>query len=106
MINVVIQMLIQPKVVGDSVQLNTTLTFLALIIWTFLLGGLGAILAIPMTLLIRALFIDSSRAPVGAGALLQRSATGHGPTEEEVGTGHHPGTAGPRREAFVGGPVT
>ena len=58
-LNVVVQTLIQPKVVGDRVQLNTTLTFLALIIWTFLLGGLGAILAIPMTLLIRALFIDS-----------------------------------------------
>ena len=58
-INVVIQVLIQPKVVGDTVQLNTTLTFMALIIWTFILGGLGAILAIPMTLLVRALFIDS-----------------------------------------------
>ena len=58
-LNVVVQTLIQPKVVGDRVQLNTTLTFLALIIWTFLLGGLGAILAIPMTLMIRALFIDS-----------------------------------------------
>ena len=58
-LNVVIQTLIQPKVVGDRVQLNTTLTFLALIIWTYLLGGLGAILAIPMTLLIRALFVDS-----------------------------------------------
>lgn len=58
-LNVVVQTLIQPKVVGDRVQLNTTLTFLALIVWTFLLGGLGAILAIPMTLLIRALFIDS-----------------------------------------------
>ena len=58
-LNVVVQTLIQPKVVGDRVQLNTTLTFLALIVWTFLLGGLGAILAIPMTLLVRALFVDS-----------------------------------------------
>jgi predicted PurR-regulated permease PerM len=58
-LNVVVQTLIQPKVVGDRVQLNTTLTFLALIVWTYLLGGLGAILAIPMTLLIRALFVDS-----------------------------------------------
>ena len=58
-INVIIQVLIQPRVVGDTVQLNTTLTFLALIVWTFVLGGLGAILAIPMTLLVRALFVDS-----------------------------------------------
>jgi predicted PurR-regulated permease PerM len=58
-INVVIQVLIQPKVVGDTVQINATLSFLALIVWTFILGGLGAILAIPMTLLVRALFVDS-----------------------------------------------
>ncbi len=58
-INVVVQVLIQPAVVGDRVQLNTTLTFVALVVWTFILGGLGAILAIPMTLLVRALFIDS-----------------------------------------------
>lgn len=58
-INLVVQTLIQPAVVGDRVQLNTTLTFVALVVWTFILGGLGAILAIPMTLLIRALFIDS-----------------------------------------------
>lgn len=58
-LNVVIQTLIQPKVVGDTINLNTTLTFLALVFWTFLLGGLGAILAIPMTLLVRALFVDA-----------------------------------------------
>ena len=58
-INVVVQTLIQPAVVGDRVQLNTTLTFVALVLWTFVLGGLGAILAIPLTLLVRALFIDS-----------------------------------------------
>jgi AI-2 transport protein TqsA len=58
-LNVIVQTLIQPAVVGDRVQLNTTLTFVALILWTWVLGGLGAILAIPMTLLVRALFIDS-----------------------------------------------
>ena len=58
-LNVVVQTLIQPKVVGDRVQLNTTLTFVALVLWTWILGGLGAILAIPMTLLVRALFVDS-----------------------------------------------
>jgi predicted PurR-regulated permease PerM len=42
-INVVVQMLIQPKVVGDRVQQNTTLIFVALVLWTWILGGLGAI---------------------------------------------------------------
>jgi predicted PurR-regulated permease PerM len=57
-INFVIQSVIQPKVVGDVLGLSTTLTFLALIFWTFILGPLGAILALPMTLLAKALLID------------------------------------------------
>jgi hypothetical protein len=34
------------------------MTFLSLVVWTFLLGPLGALLAVPMTLLLRALLID------------------------------------------------
>jgi hypothetical protein len=34
------------------------MTFLSLVVWTFLLGPLGALLAVPMTLLVRALVLD------------------------------------------------
>ena len=34
------------------------MTFMSLVVWTFLLGPLGALLAVPMTLLVRAFFID------------------------------------------------
>ena len=37
--------LIQPKVVGDTVGLSITLTFLSLVFWTFVIGPLGALLA-------------------------------------------------------------
>jgi predicted PurR-regulated permease PerM len=57
-INVVIQTFIQPHYVGASVGLSTELTFLSLVVWTFLLGALGALLAVPMTLLVRAIFLD------------------------------------------------
>lgn len=57
-LNVVIQTFIQPRYVGDSVGLNATTTFLALAFWGFVLGPLGALLAIPATLLVRALFVD------------------------------------------------
>jgi AI-2 transport protein TqsA len=56
--NLVIQSLIQPHFVGDSVGLAATTTFLALIFWAWLLGPLGALLAIPLTLLIKALLVD------------------------------------------------
>ncbi|MGW4633151.1 AI-2E family transporter [Nocardia sp. NPDC004415] len=57
-INFVIQSIIQPKFVGDAVGLSVTLTFLSLVFWTWVLGGLGAILAVPLTLLVKALLLD------------------------------------------------
>jgi AI-2 transport protein TqsA len=58
LLNFVIQSLIQPRFVGDSVGLAMTTTFIALVFWAWLLGPLGALLAIPLTLLIKALLVD------------------------------------------------
>jgi predicted PurR-regulated permease PerM len=57
-LNFVIQTLIQPRFVGDTVGLSGTTTFLALAFWGFALGPLGALLAIPATLLVRSIFLD------------------------------------------------
>ena len=57
-LNLVIQSLIQPRFVGDSVGLAMTTTFVALVFWAWLLGPLGALLAIPLTLLFKALLVD------------------------------------------------
>lgn len=61
-LNVVIQSVIQPKVVGDAVGLSTTLTFLSLVFWSWVIGPLGAILAIPLSLLVRSLLVDADPA--------------------------------------------
>jgi predicted PurR-regulated permease PerM len=57
-INFVIQSIIQPKFVADAVNFSLTLTFLSLIFWTFVIGPIGAVLAIPLTLLTKALLLD------------------------------------------------
>ncbi len=57
--NLVIQSAIQPKIVGDAVGLSTTLTFISLIFWSWIVGPVGTILAVPMTLLARALLVDA-----------------------------------------------
>jgi len=57
-INVVIESVIQPKFVGDTADISVTLTVLALVVWGWVLGPLGALLAIPLTLLARALLVD------------------------------------------------
>ncbi|MFG1949214.1 AI-2E family transporter [Nonomuraea sp. NPDC048826] len=72
--NVVTQSFILPKFLGDAVGLSTTVTFLSLIVWTFVLGPLGAILAIPLSLLAKALLIDSDPAAAWAGALISNRA--------------------------------
>lgn len=59
-INSVIQGIVQPKITGDAVGLSTTVTFLSLLFWTVVIGPLGAILAVPLTLFAKALLIDSS----------------------------------------------
>ncbi len=59
-LNFVIQTLIQPRIVGDNVGLSTTLTFLSLVFWSWVIGPLGAILAVPLTLLAKALLIDTN----------------------------------------------
>ena len=58
LLNFVVQTLIQPRFVGDSVGLSMTVTFVALLFWGWVLGALGALLAIPLTLLFKALLVD------------------------------------------------
>jgi predicted PurR-regulated permease PerM len=58
-INTVVQTIVQPRFVGDAVGLSVTVTFLALVFWGWVIGPLGALLAIPLTLLAKALLVDS-----------------------------------------------
>jgi AI-2 transport protein TqsA len=57
-VNFVIQSVIQPKIVGDAVGLSTTVSFLSLVFWAWVLGPLGALLAIPLSLLAKGLLVD------------------------------------------------
>ena len=58
-VNFVIQSIIQPKIVGDSVGLSGTVTMFSLVFWATVLGALGALLAIPLTLLVKALLVEA-----------------------------------------------
>jgi AI-2 transport protein TqsA len=57
-LNIVLQSVIQPRVVGIVVGLTGTLSFVSLVVWTSILGAVGALLAVPATLLVKALFVD------------------------------------------------
>ena len=57
-VNVVLQVLVQPKFVSDAVSLSLTITFVSVVFWTLVIGPVGAILSIPLTLLVRALVLE------------------------------------------------
>ncbi len=52
LINGGIQNFYQPKVMGQRLKISPVIVFIGLFIWGFLLGGIGAILAVPLTLLV------------------------------------------------------
>lgn len=70
LISFVVQTLLLPKFMGDAVGLNTTTTFVSLVFWAGIIGGLGAVLAIPLTLFAKALVIDSTPRLSWLGSLL------------------------------------
>jgi predicted PurR-regulated permease PerM len=69
-LNVTIQTFIQPRYVGNSVGLSAEMTYMSLVVWAFLLGPVGALLAVPMTLLLRAIFIDADPRAAWAAPLI------------------------------------
>ncbi|HQK32484.1 MAG TPA: AI-2E family transporter [Phycicoccus sp.] len=60
LINVLVQTVIQPRFIGNAVGLGTTLTFISLIFWAGIIGPLGAVLAVPLTLFFKAVIVGSS----------------------------------------------
>jgi AI-2 transport protein TqsA len=51
LINGGVQNFVQPKLMGQRLKISPVVVFVGLFIWGFVLGGIGAILAVPMTLL-------------------------------------------------------
>ncbi|MCR2784402.1 MULTISPECIES: AI-2E family transporter [unclassified Microbacterium] len=58
-INAIVQSVIQPRVIGNAVSLSQTITFFSVLFWAVILGPIGAILAIPLTLLVRLVLVDT-----------------------------------------------
>ena len=52
LINGGVQNFIQPKLMGQRLKISPVVVFVGLFVWGYLLGGIGAILAVPMTMLV------------------------------------------------------
>ncbi|TIC85647.1 AI-2E family transporter [Nocardioides sp. GY 10127] len=96
-INVIIQSVIQPKLVGDAVGLSASITFLSLVVWAWILGPVGAVLAVPLTLLVRCIFVDVDPAARWFGGLIGTASSVPAATAPTAD-----GSAGPGSEDVAG----
>jgi AI-2 transport protein TqsA len=74
-VNFVLTSVIQPKYVGDALGLSVSVTLVSLVLWGWLLGVVGAVLAVPLTLLAKALLVDVDPRARWANAFLGSTAT-------------------------------
>jgi AI-2 transport protein TqsA len=57
-LNSIVTTIVPAKFVGDAVGMSMTVTVASVAFWAWVLGPLGAVLAIPLSLLFKAIFID------------------------------------------------
>jgi AI-2 transport protein TqsA len=72
-INVVVQTIIQPRFTGDAVGISATAAFVSLVFWAYVLGTLGALLAVPATLFLKSVLLDNSVPASWVNALVSAS---------------------------------
>lgn len=59
LINNFFDMVIGPRYLGKGLDLSTLITFLSVILWTWILGPIGAFLALPLTVMLKKLLLES-----------------------------------------------
>ncbi len=57
--NSMVDNVVAPRIMSRSIGLNSLTIFLSLFFWSWLLGGLGALMSVPLTLIVKLLFFDS-----------------------------------------------
>ena len=82
LINGSVQNFIQPKLMGDNLRISPLIVFLSLFVWGWLLGGVGAILAVPLTLLILT-FLDNFDQTRGLARLARTPSDGDSEADEQ-----------------------
>lgn len=94
-VNFLLQMIVQPRVVGRTVGLSGSLTFLSLLWWTAIFGGIGALIAVPLTILVKAILVDHDPERRWLRPLLESGAEPPAPAAAERGEQDVPEQASP-----------
>jgi AI-2 transport protein TqsA len=57
--NSIVDNLLSPRIMGKSVGLSSLTIFLSVVFWGWILGGIGALISVPLALMVKLLFFDS-----------------------------------------------
>jgi predicted PurR-regulated permease PerM len=82
-INGSVENLIKPRIMGQGLNLSPLIIFISLFFWGWLLGAVGAILAIPLTMMILSV-LDSFEATRWLVVLTRPSSSSEEPEKEEA----------------------
>ncbi len=79
LINGGVQNIIQPKMMGKGLRISPLVVFVSVIVWATVLGGMGALIAVPMTMIVMKL-LESAESTRWIAALMR---VGSGDEDEE-----------------------
>ena len=79
LINGGVQNIVQPKMMGKGLRISPLVVFISVIVWATILGGMGALIAVPLTMIVMKI-LDSSESTRWIVALMR---IGSGSDEEK-----------------------
>jgi predicted PurR-regulated permease PerM len=53
-----VQNFLQPKMMGSGLNLSPLVVVISLFFWAWVLGPIGALLAVPMTIIVKEIFLE------------------------------------------------
>lgn len=80
--NVLSENILQPRIAGRSAGLSASVALLSVLFWAWVLGPIGAILALPLTIFAKALLVDAHPESRWVGALLGGEHADEQPVEQ------------------------
>jgi len=58
--NTIVENILKPRVIGQDLNISPLFTLISLVLWSFILGPVGTILAVPLTLIATKLLLENS----------------------------------------------
>lgn len=74
----IVQGVFQPKVTGNAVGVNATVSLISLLLWAWVFGPIGALIALPCTQLVKSLLVDADPKARWVNALISNRSEARG----------------------------